>query len=181
VESRWLLVGKVGECDVESWYLQGYSPHLCRLMTDGLAPASKYWIYWLHTRDMWPVSLVVGYQYKLDFLHCFIVYCEREARYGSTDQSTVVLWIGTGTLLLRGSESVQICWWLRERLPWDDRVRYVWSMAIRWPSMGGVCHVDQVFPCRVYINSNHRDSQIWVTACLWSSTHRELNAMSGDL
>jgi hypothetical protein len=36
------LVGKVRECDVESRHLQGYSPHLCRLWTDGLAPASKY-------------------------------------------------------------------------------------------------------------------------------------------
>jgi hypothetical protein len=35
-------IGKVGECDVESRHLQGCSPHLCRLMTDGLAPASKY-------------------------------------------------------------------------------------------------------------------------------------------
>jgi hypothetical protein len=25
------------------------------------------------------------------------------------------------------------------------------------------------FPCRVYIDSNHRDSRIWVTACLWQS------------
>jgi hypothetical protein len=35
-------VGKVGEWCVESQHLQGYSPRLCRLKTDGLAPASKY-------------------------------------------------------------------------------------------------------------------------------------------
>jgi hypothetical protein len=31
------LVGKVREWYVESWHLQGCSPHLCQLMTDGLA------------------------------------------------------------------------------------------------------------------------------------------------
>jgi hypothetical protein len=36
------LVGMVGECDVESRYLQGCSLHLCWLRTDGLAPKSKY-------------------------------------------------------------------------------------------------------------------------------------------
>jgi hypothetical protein len=33
---------KVRECDVESRHLQGCSLHLCRLRTDGLAPARKY-------------------------------------------------------------------------------------------------------------------------------------------
>jgi hypothetical protein len=36
------LVGKVGEWYVESWHLQGYSPHQCRLRIDELAPTSKY-------------------------------------------------------------------------------------------------------------------------------------------
>jgi hypothetical protein len=31
------------------------------------------------------------------------------------------------------------------------------------------CCVYQVFSCRVYIDSNRRDSQIWVTAYLWPS------------
>jgi hypothetical protein len=37
-----LSIGKDGECDVESWHLQGSSPRLCWLRTDGLAPMSKY-------------------------------------------------------------------------------------------------------------------------------------------
>jgi hypothetical protein len=41
-------VGKVGEWYVESRHLQGCSPRLCRLSTDGLAPVSKYWTYRLH-------------------------------------------------------------------------------------------------------------------------------------
>jgi hypothetical protein len=35
-------VGKDGERDVESRHLQDCSPRLCRLRTDGLAPANKY-------------------------------------------------------------------------------------------------------------------------------------------
>jgi hypothetical protein len=42
MESEGPLVGKGGECDVESQHLQGCSPHLGRLRTDGLAPMSKY-------------------------------------------------------------------------------------------------------------------------------------------
>jgi hypothetical protein len=38
VKSGGPLVGKVGECDVVSRHLQGCSPLLCRLRTDGLAP-----------------------------------------------------------------------------------------------------------------------------------------------
>jgi hypothetical protein len=29
------------------------------------------------------------------------------------------------------------------------------------------CYVDQVFPCRVYIDLNHHDSRIWVIICSW--------------
>jgi hypothetical protein len=29
------------------------------------------------------------------------------------------------------------------------------------------CRIDQVFPCRVYIDSNRCDSQICVIACSW--------------
>jgi hypothetical protein len=40
--------GKVREWYVESQHLQGCSPHICWLRTDGLAPRSKYWTYWSH-------------------------------------------------------------------------------------------------------------------------------------
>jgi hypothetical protein len=49
-------LGRLGSGYVASRHLQGYSPHLCRLWTDGLAPASKYWTYRSHTGDMDPVS-----------------------------------------------------------------------------------------------------------------------------
>jgi hypothetical protein len=65
------LVGKVGEWYLKSRHLQGCSPRLCRLRTEGLVPLSKYWTYRSHPSDMGPVSLVVGCQQKLDFSPLF--------------------------------------------------------------------------------------------------------------
>jgi hypothetical protein len=52
---------------VESRYLQGCSPRLSQLRTDGLAPRASF----EHTEHMLvfmgPISLVVGCQQKLDF------------------------------------------------------------------------------------------------------------------
>jgi hypothetical protein len=67
VESGGPSVGKVRECDVESRHLQGCSPRLCWLRTDGLALTSKYWTYRSHARNMGPISLVVGRQQKIGF------------------------------------------------------------------------------------------------------------------
>jgi hypothetical protein len=41
-------VRKVGEWKVESQQLQGYSPCLCQLRTNGLALVRKYWMYQSH-------------------------------------------------------------------------------------------------------------------------------------
>jgi hypothetical protein len=49
-------VGKVGEWCVKSCHLQGCSPRLCRLRTDGLTLMSKYWTYRSHVDDMSLVS-----------------------------------------------------------------------------------------------------------------------------
>jgi hypothetical protein len=67
-----------------------------------VGPASKYSTYWSHASVMGPTSLVVSCQQKLDSPppHCFIAYYGREARYGTADRSAVMLWIGTGALLL---------------------------------------------------------------------------------
>jgi hypothetical protein len=162
-------VGKGGEWYVKNQHLQDCSPCLCRLRTVRLAIASKYWMHRSHAGDMSPISLVVGYQQELDSPLLFGC-CEREAGYGSADWMTIVLWIVSGALLLRCSESIQICWRLYETLLYIDRVRYVWSWTIRGLSVKSVWRVGRVFTCRVYIDSNHRDSRIWVTACLWQSS-----------
>jgi hypothetical protein len=84
----------------------------------------------------------------------------REAGYGPADRLADVLWIVSGALLLGDSGSIQICGQLCERLLCVDRVRYVCSWMIRGMSVESVWHVGQVFPCRVYIDSNHRNSHI---------------------
>jgi hypothetical protein len=49
-----------------------------------------------------------------------------------------------------------------ERLPMRT-TRDVWSRTICELSVESVWRVDQVFPCRVYIDSNCHDSWIWVS------------------
>jgi hypothetical protein len=154
-----------------SRHLQGCSPRLCQLRTIRLAPMSKYWTYRSHAGDMGLVSLVVGCQQELDFSPLLYRCCGREAGYGPAYRMAVVLWIVSGALLLGCSGSVQIYWWLHEMLLYVDHMRYVWLWTIRRLSVESVWHVCWVFPCRVYIDLNRRDSRIWVAACLWQSSH----------
>jgi hypothetical protein len=49
---------------------------------------------------------------------------------------------------------------LYKMLLYVNRMRYVWSYTIRGLSMKNVWRVDRVFPCRMYIDLNHRDSRI---------------------
>jgi hypothetical protein len=51
---------------MKSQRIQGCSPRLCRLRTDGLAPTSKYGTYRSHAGDMGPGSLVTYHRQKLD-------------------------------------------------------------------------------------------------------------------
>jgi hypothetical protein len=94
------------------------------------------------------------------FLHCFIDWLGRETGYGLTDRSAGVLRIVSGALFLRSSDSVQLCRWLVEgchvRGP---PIRSVRRTYVDWCGKH-MCHVSQVFPYRVYIDSNHRDSRI---------------------
>jgi hypothetical protein len=105
----------------------------------------------------------------------------RETRYRSTDRTVVVLWIVVEALFLGSNGSAHCCWWLREWLLYVDFVRYVWTCTICGLSMESVWRVGQVFPYRVYIALNRRDSRIWVTTCLWQSSRRELNGMVDGL
>jgi hypothetical protein len=63
----WDRVGPLGgKCRTIGWegrgvllasrHLQGFSPRLCRLRTDRLAPVSKHWTYQSHAGVMGPVS-----------------------------------------------------------------------------------------------------------------------------
>jgi hypothetical protein len=53
-----------------------------------------------------------------------------------------------------------------KRLLYMDHVRYIWPRDICRPSIKSGWRVGRIFPCRAYIESNHRDSDM-STACLW--------------
>jgi hypothetical protein len=156
-------VGMVGKCDVASQHFQGCSPYLCRLRTDGLAPVSKYWTYRSHAGVMGPVN------------RCSIlstnVCLSLQLQWLSWEKNWVV------DLRITPPACFELCrepffsgavgyiqhyWWLVKgcyvhELPVESiRVRYV-----DWREKH-TCRVYQVFPYRVYIDSNHRDSRIWV-------------------
>jgi hypothetical protein len=78
--------GKAGESDGERWHLQDCSPHPCQLKIDGLAPTSKYWMYWSHAKVMRLVILVVYYQQMFGFLH-YLYGCGGERNWVGTRRS----------------------------------------------------------------------------------------------
>jgi hypothetical protein len=152
METRWSHLGrtvehsegKSGESDVA--ILRFDSTHLCRLRTEWLVPVSKYWTYRSHVGDMRPVRLVACCWRMFGFLHCFIGWLGRETGYRPTDRSTGVLWIVSGALFLRSSDSVQLCRWLVKGC-------HVWGLpagSVRWAYVDWrgkrTCHISQVFP-----------------------------------
>jgi hypothetical protein len=162
------LVGNIGEWCVKSRHLQGCSFRLCRLRTDGLGPVSKYWTYRSDACVYGPSkpSSLSSTDACL-CPHCFNGWLERETGYGPTDRSADVLWIMLWAVALLNSV--------------DDYAKscYMW---ITWDTYGRGLYTDQalkacgvlvkVFPYMMYIDSNRRNSRIWVTTCLWQSAHR---------
>jgi hypothetical protein len=159
-------VEKVGEWYVESWYLQGYSPCLCRLRTDGLAPTSKYWTYRSYADVICPVNLAACHRQKLGLSLLLHWLAWRETGYGPADRSASVLWIMSGSLFLCSSGIRPNLSASYKKLICVDHMRYIWSRVIHGPSVESVWRVDQVFSCKIYIDLNRHDSQIWVTVCL---------------
>jgi hypothetical protein len=166
--------GKGGESVMSILRLLCGSPCLCRLRIEWLVPVSKFWTYRSHASDMSPVSLVAWCQQMFGFLNYFIGWLRRETGYGPIDRSAGVLWIVSGAFFLESSDSIQLCQWL------------IKGCDVRGPPSGSVhraymdwCgkrtyRVGRVFLCRVYIDSNHRDSRIWVIACSWLSSSSNL-------
>jgi hypothetical protein len=106
---------------VTSRHLQGCSPRLCQLRTDGLAPVNKYWTHQSHTGDMGPVRLVVDYQQKLDFsplLHWLLWERSWVWTHGSVDRCAV-------DCVRSPSSQVQ---WIHSNL-----LTIVWKVAIYGP------------------------------------------------
>jgi hypothetical protein len=166
--NNWL--GWSGSGYVASRHLQGCSPRLCWLRTVRLTPMSKYWTYRSHAGDMGPINLVVGHRQELG-LRPLLHWLARERS-----------WVRTcGSVSRRAVDCVGSPF---SREQWDLSIcrRLVKSCHVRGPPAGNVrrvyvdwrwkrtCRVGRVFPYRVYIVSNHRDSRIWVTACLCQSS-----------
>jgi hypothetical protein len=90
---------------VESRHLQGCSPHLSRLRTNGLAPRASI----EHTDRMLVfMGLVVGGQQKLDF-SSLLQWLVQERSWVRTHESLSRAGVVSGALLLRSSGSIQIC------------------------------------------------------------------------
>jgi hypothetical protein len=90
-----------------------------------------------------------------------------------------VLWIVTGALFLRSSGIQSNLSMTHERMLCIDHVRYVWSRTLRGLSLGCVWRVGRGFPCRVYIDSNRRDSRIGVSLiCGSHHVDNVINSMS---
>jgi hypothetical protein len=107
-----------------------------------------------------PVSLVACHRKKLGLSLLLYWFAWERHWYRPTDRSADVLWIVSGAFFLGGSGIRPNLLVAHERLLYVDHVRYTWLMAIRILSMESVWRVGQVFPCSVYIDSNHRDSWI---------------------
>jgi hypothetical protein len=119
------------------------------------------------------LSLVVSCQQKLNFSPlCHWLLWERSwvRTYGSISRRTVDCvespssrgqWICSN--LLMTMRKVAMCW--------PREICIVWDYTRTERGMRMACWSG--FPCRVYINSNHRDSRIWVTACSWQSSRSE--------
>jgi hypothetical protein len=159
--------GKSGESVMAILRFLYGSPRLCRLRTDGLVPVSKYWTYRSHagdygpskpsslpSTDAWlkPTTSLVGLGEKLRWV----------------PWTTQPGWeVESGALFLGSSSIRPTLLATHERLPCTGTAtESVQRAYMDWHGKH-ICHVGRVFPCRVYIDSNCRDSRIWVIACSW--------------
>jgi hypothetical protein len=179
VESGGPSVGNVEECDVESQHLQACSSRLCQLRTNGLAPVSKYWMYWSHARVMGSVSLVAHRQLMLGF-----------APTASTDVLGQKLgmdpWIGQSWCWGSGQEPI-FSGAVALLNSVDDYMKCCYAQTT-WDTYGRGSYVDRVWDaCGMLDNfplqGVHRFELLRLsdmsTSCLWPSTRRYLNGING--
>jgi hypothetical protein len=155
-------VGKVREWYVASQHLQGYSPRLCQLRTDGLAFTSKYWTYRSHAGDMGPVSLVAGCQPKLVFspLPYWLLWERSWVQTCGSDGHRAVDYVRSPSSQGHWICTIMLTTSWKIAMRWPREIRMVWDHTQTERGMRVVCWSG--FPCRVYIDSNHHDSRIWV-------------------
>jgi hypothetical protein len=167
--------GKGGESVVAIPMFLCGSPHLCRLRIEGLVPVSRYWTYRLHVGDYEPSKPS-------------ILLVTRAWLFPTTSLVFVGEKLGTNPRISQPA----CCGLCRERFfsgavdlfkSVDDyakgcHIRELPTGSIRQASVDWrrehTCHIGWVFSCRVYIDLNHRDSRIWVTACSWLPSSSDL-------
>jgi hypothetical protein len=123
-----------------------------------------------------PVSLVAGYQQKLILspLSHWLLWERSWVRTHRSDGRRVVDCVGSPssqgqwicTNLLTTSRKVAMCWSREIRMVWDHTQTKRGMRVACWSG----------FPCRVYIDSNHGDSRIWVS--LVCGSHHVDNLMN---
>jgi hypothetical protein len=152
------------------WLIWGFlcgSLRMCQLRTEGLVPVSKYWMYRSHVSAMGPINQVTCCRHMLG-LSLLLQWLSWERNWGGSHGplSRAERW-SQEHFFLGAVVSIQPCRWLIKgchvRRPPAGSVRRAY---VDWREMCACC-VAQVFPCRVYIDSDCRDSQIRVTACSW--------------
>jgi hypothetical protein len=146
-ESKGPSVRRSGESDVESWYLQGCSPRLCQLSTDGLVSVSKYWTYWSHAEDMCPVNWCSIF-FNRGWLKCTASMVVRREKLGGgpSDQLVDVLGIMSRALFLGSSEFIQLCCVHAKGCHARDRRHEPYGWRMRTTRGKRICHVGQVSP-----------------------------------
>jgi hypothetical protein len=143
------------------------SPRLCRLRTEGLVPVNKYWMYLSHAGvyGLNKPSSRLSIKVCLFSTASLVVVGESWVRTCGS-----VSWCGVDYV---GSPSSQRQWICSNLLTTHERLpRTRTAHRKRTPDVRGLTWESYVscwsgFPCRVYIDSNRRDFQIWVTACSW--------------
>jgi hypothetical protein len=97
--------------------------------------------------------------------HCFYDCLGRETEYEPMDRSVGVLWIVSGALFLGAvTLLISIETTLNVATRWPREIHMIWDHTRTEREMRVACWSG--FPCRMYINSNHRDSWIWVVTYL---------------
>jgi hypothetical protein len=174
------LEGKGGESVVAILRFLCSNIRLCRLRTEWLAPVSKYWTYRSHTgvyRPSKPISLPsidggftltdsrlswernwvrtqLGTDPQISQPMCCGLY--REPFFSGAVALSIVVDDFMNVCHARGLPTENVC---GAYVDWREKRMY---------------RVDRVFSYMLYIDSNHRDSRIWVTACLWLSSSSNL-------
>jgi hypothetical protein len=84
-----------------------------------------------------------------------------------TDRPAGMLGIISGVLFLESGRVRPTLLSQCERLPHTGTAYGKHTYGVRGPDQEAYVSCVSSFPCRVYIDSNHHDSQMLVTTCLW--------------